>query len=668
MKNHYLLAIILTLISLITYGQKKVAKYSRVEGYSEQVAKTYFNNSEIDAIEGIWQSNDGFKYSIEKNVENGLRTQDKYRIIIISHNTNSPFWKETYVKGYIEKTAVNGVYNIDYYTAGQNLEVQTCIGILDLASLLTLTTQDGDKVILIKIYPKKDVGNSGSFSSLENIKSTGTGFALSSDGYIVTNHHVIKDARTIEVKGVNGNYSKKLSAELIVSDEINELAIIKINDPNFSTFGTIPYTFRQGLAEVGESVFVLGYPMTSSMGEEIKLTNGIISSKTGYQGDISTYQVSVPVQPGNSGGPLFDKNGNVLGIVRAKHVLAENASYAIKINYLKNLTELLPQTIKQPTLNSLSGKILTEQVKVASNYTYLIIINDKEQSSKSSNANSSSNNSSSSIEVAASHYKNAEQKWENNDFNGALEEINLSINTYPLIWSAEHGAAYFFRGIINMYGIGNLDDAIKDFTATIQEAEVDSESAYFQRGLAYDFLEKRVDAIKDFTATINLNRENTEAYFMRAINKSSLNDRIGAISDYDEILKREKTAAPTIFKMGTVYNNKGYCLVELSKLDEALPLLNKALSMEPNESYIWVSRGELYFKKGDYQKCISDMKKAIEVAAKSEAASDDPGLPYYLMGISKIKLGENQEGCKDLSKSGEIGKAEAYQAISEYCK
>ena len=64
-------------------------------------------------------------------------------------------------------------------------------------------------------------------------------------------------------------------------------------------------------SEVGEEVFVLGYPLTATMGDEIKLTTGVISSKSGFQGDISQYQISAPVQPGNSGGPLFDSKGNI---------------------------------------------------------------------------------------------------------------------------------------------------------------------------------------------------------------------------------------------------------------------------------------------------------------------------------------------------------------------
>lgn len=660
MTKQILLATILALFSVATFGQKKVANYYIVKGYNEQTAKSYLDRYDIDPIEGIWQSNDGFKYAIEKDVENGLRKEDKFRIIILSHNTNNPFWKDTYVRGFVEKTAANGVYNIDYYTAGKNyynnnidIEIQTCIGLLEASALFTFTKQDGDKIILIKLYPKTENDNSGTFSSSKNEKSTGTGFAISSNGYIVTNHHVIENAKSVEVKGVNGNFSKKLSAEVVVSDEKNDLAIIKINDPNFSSLGTIPYTFRQGIADVGESVFVLGYPMTSSMGEEIKLTNGIISSKTGYKGDISAYQVSVPVQPGNSGGPLFDKNGNILGVINAKHSLAENASYAIKVNYLKNLIELLPQSINQPTLNALNGKALTDQVKIASNYIYLIVVNDK-GTTYSSNSGSAPKKSATSEQNAAVYYQKAEELWKNKDSKGALEQMNLSIDASP-----NYSGSYYFRGFIYLYGIRNYDKAIEDFTKAIQ-MQPDFIDSFFYRGMAYHKLEKEIEAIKDFSKVISMDKENTDAYFMRALIKSSMNDLQGAISDYDEILKREKTAKPTFYKMSTVYNNKAYCLVKMDKASEALPLVSKALELDKSEAYIWDTRGEIYFKLAEYEKCIKDMDKAISIEESENS--------YYIRGLAKIKLGKKAEGCKDLSKAGELGKTEAYKAISENCK
>jgi S1-C subfamily serine protease len=110
------------------------------------------------------------------------------------------------------------------------------------------------------------------------------------------------------------------------------------------------------------------------MGDEVKLTNGIISSKTGFQGDVTSYQISVPIQPGNSGGPLFDENGNIVGIINAKHAQAENASYAVKTTYLTNLIESLPNPPTTQTVNSLENKKLSQQVETVKIFIYIIEI------------------------------------------------------------------------------------------------------------------------------------------------------------------------------------------------------------------------------------------------------------------------------------------------------
>jgi S1-C subfamily serine protease len=112
----------------------------------------------------------------------------------------------------------------------------------------------------------------------------------------------------------------------------------------------------------------------SVMGDEVKFTDGKISSKTGFQGDITTYQISVPVQPGNSGGPLFDYDGNIIGIVSAKIMAADNVSYAIKSSYLRNLLDVLPESINIPNDQALSSITLTEKIKLLSDYVVLIKI------------------------------------------------------------------------------------------------------------------------------------------------------------------------------------------------------------------------------------------------------------------------------------------------------
>ena len=110
------------------------------------------------------------------------------------------------------------------------------------------------------------------------------------------------------------------------------------------------------------------------MGKEIKVTDGMISSKSGFDGDITTYQITAPIQGGNSGGPLFDKKGNLLGINSSglNKQIADNVGYTIKSSYILNLIDVLPKTLDLPSSNKLESLPLTEQIKEISKYVVLI--------------------------------------------------------------------------------------------------------------------------------------------------------------------------------------------------------------------------------------------------------------------------------------------------------
>jgi S1-C subfamily serine protease len=201
--------------------------------------------------------------------------------------------------------------------------------------------------------------------------SGGTGFLISSQGYIVTNSHVISNSKKITVRGVEGDLNKKYPAKLVADDKTNDIAVLQI-DLSGLKIDTLPYSIRSLGVETGEEIFVLGYPLKKIMGEEVKLTDGIVSSKSGYQGSSSTYQVSAGVQPGNSGSPLFDKKGNLIGIINGKLEHTESVNYAVKITYLKALLETsdIPSDLnKSPSTNPVS---LVEVAKKYSRYIYII--------------------------------------------------------------------------------------------------------------------------------------------------------------------------------------------------------------------------------------------------------------------------------------------------------
>lgn len=219
-------------------------------------------------------------------------------------------------------------------------------------------------------------GNTSNTTSLNsNWNRNGTGFFIDAKGYIATNYHVIEDASEIEVDLIKNGQKKSYKAKVITNDKQNDLAVIIIDDPSFKPYSKLPYNFKTQISDIGSNVFALGYPMAlTAMGSEVKFTDGKISSKTGYQGDITTYQISVPIQPGNSGGPLFDYDGNIIGVVSAKIIAADNVSYAIKSSYLSNLLDVLPENINIPNDQGLAGISLTEKIKLLSDYVVLIKI------------------------------------------------------------------------------------------------------------------------------------------------------------------------------------------------------------------------------------------------------------------------------------------------------
>jgi V8-like Glu-specific endopeptidase len=334
--------------------------------YNLDNLKKEWSQTGTDALEGIYERVIGYegpKYTLAIK----KKTNTEYQAIYISGGDNG-IWSEGNLKAKIFRTAKQNIFKVQWYMDDKSINENLYIS-FDDGTMEVIWADDRPKDMYLKLYPTSEIAIP---SSNRTISSSGTGFAINKNGYLLTNHHVIEGANSIRVKGINSNFEKYLDARVLVKDKNSDLAIIKIIDKDFTGFNQIPYVFNSKLSDTGDGVYALGYPLRATMGDEIKLTNGIISSRTGFQGDISTYQISVPVQPGNSGGPLIDNNGNVVGIITAKHLGAENASYAVKISYLMNLLALLDEPVELNNNNLLNNLSLSQQVKSVKNFVYII--------------------------------------------------------------------------------------------------------------------------------------------------------------------------------------------------------------------------------------------------------------------------------------------------------
>ena len=200
-----------------------------------------------------------------------------------------------------------------------------------------------------------------------------TGFLLDGNGYIITNAHVVNDARNIIVENKKGD---QFSANAVYLNIISDLAILKITDTSFKKVTNLPYTFPKYSAELGEHIFTLGYPR-----EEVVYGEGYLSAKSGFFGDTTSYQISISANPGNSGGPIINKNGEIIGIISSKETNADGVVFAIKSKNIYNaLKELKDKdtkndssiNIKLPSVNSLKGIDREHQIQKLEDFVYKV--------------------------------------------------------------------------------------------------------------------------------------------------------------------------------------------------------------------------------------------------------------------------------------------------------
>jgi S1-C subfamily serine protease len=179
----------------------------------------------------------------------------------------------------------------------------------------------------------------------------GTGFLFSSKDYVITNWHVVRGANNIKVKFLNG---ERIKANVAIKDPQNDIAFLKLaRQPQLP-----PSNLKIGDSsnmKMGDKVFTIGYPAHWVMGDNPKYTEGVVNAISGLKDDPTVFQISVQIQPGNSGGPLFNSIGEVIGItqssldpkvaIRALGTFPQNVNYAIKSSYISALLPMLPQAL-----------------------------------------------------------------------------------------------------------------------------------------------------------------------------------------------------------------------------------------------------------------------------------------------------------------------------------
>ena len=203
-------------------------------------------------------------------------------------------------------------------------------------------------------------------------KSGGTGFIIDAKGYLVTNFHVVNKARDIAVQNNKGEFI----AKVVYTDPSKDIAILKIDDESFKPYSAIPYSISKSSARLAEPIFTLGYPKN-----EIVYGQGYLSSLTGFNGDTLSCQIEIAANHGNSGSPILNKNGEVVGILNARQNSTEGFTFAIQGKYIYKALDDLKKTdtsyqrLKLTSKSSIAGIDRTEQVKKLEDYVFMVKVN-----------------------------------------------------------------------------------------------------------------------------------------------------------------------------------------------------------------------------------------------------------------------------------------------------
>jgi S1-C subfamily serine protease len=203
----------------------------------------------------------------------------------------------------------------------------------------------------------------------------GTGFLIDGKGYLITNAHVVRNAREIIVQNTLGDYH----ARIIQLDPQADLALLKIDDTSYHAFNGLPYGISKTGGELGEELFTLGYPRP-----EIVYNKGYLSAETGFEEDTTAFQLTIAANPGNSGTPVFNNEGEVIGIVNSSQHNAQGMVFAIRSrNIFRAIDSIKADSSLQkvdsnlvhlriPLTSALKGLDRLHQIKRIEDYIFII--------------------------------------------------------------------------------------------------------------------------------------------------------------------------------------------------------------------------------------------------------------------------------------------------------
>ena len=451
----------------------------------------------------------------------------------------------------------------------------------------------------------------------------GSGFFVQ-ENLIATNLHVVQGAVSGTAKEVGNQYTKYVIEGITATDKTNDLALLKVvmfpNNPQLSEIHRkllpsqlLPLGNSDNI-KVGATVYVVGNPK----GLEGTFSNGIISSRR----DTDTkerLQMTAPVSPGSSGGPVLNDKGEVIGISYMTIEGGQNLNFAIPSNYLKTL--IAQSGVVQP-LTQENQSISADTYFLRGNTAYALELY-KEAIVEYDKA----------IQLRPDYVKAYNNrglaKMFLNQYFAAIADYDKTIQLNPNL-----AEAYNNRGIMKAK-LERYFAAIADFDIAI-ELKPDLFNTYIARGNAKTNLQQPIAAIADYNTAIKIKPDYELAYYRRGLTNAILGQHFAAISDFDMAIRLKSDYADAYYMRGNIK-------AVLGQHNASIGDYNRAVQLNPDFADVYVSRGNAKATLKQYSAAISDYNKAIRL-------NPDDTEAYYSRGIAKVNLEQYSAAISDYNK------------------
>ena len=416
----------------------------------------------------------------------------------------------------------------------------------------------------------------------------GSGFFVKPN-LIATNYHVIEGAARGTAKLV-GKYTTYNIEGVTATDKTNDLALLKV-----TAYGIKPLPLGDSdTIRIGATVYVAGNPK----GLEGTFSDGIISSRRDKDTK-ERLQMTAPISPGSSGGPVLNRKGEVIGVSFAGHPAldAQNLNFAIPSKYLKKLLE-----------QSKLAKPLSQEKQSVSADTYFLWGNAKYKLGNYVGAIADYTKAIRLKPNYATAYNNRGlAKFRLERYIAAVVDFDIAIRLKP-----DYVDAYNNRGSAK-YRLGQHFDAISDYDIAIR-LKPDDADVYNNRGYAKADLGQYFAAIADYDIAIRLKPDDADVYFNRGIAKAKLGQYFAAIADYDTVIRLKPDDAKAYFY-------RGLAKADLGQHFDAISDYDTAIRLKPDYAWAYASRGVAKALLDQTLEAKQDLRTALRLAIKAGDAS-----------------------------------------------